>query len=264
MSRRIYFSFLTLALALAATVALVIGNNAGRAASPNSALAALPASDFVISIDVQRALSETLPSLLSANPDELAKLNAHLEEFQKKTGINPRVFEAVAVGGSLTASSLPGRRDQSTVVIARGSFKSDELLDSAFTAARKECQFDKEEQQYEGKTIFIISNVRSLKKEDAAQEGTVNVRRSSTDKVAVVAIDANTIAAGSPDSVRAAIDASLGRNRVDDELVRLASQSPNAVVSFSGRVPPGFNEKHGTDNPVARYFASIRQFYGSF
>ncbi|HEX8887772.1 MAG TPA: hypothetical protein VF779_01260, partial [Pyrinomonadaceae bacterium] len=69
---------------------------------------------------------------------------------------------------------------------------------------------------------------------------------------------------GSPESVRASIDASLGRNRVDDELVRLASQSPNAIVSFSGRVPQSVSQKQTSDNPFAHYFASIREFYGSF
>nr|MDQ3820268.1 hypothetical protein [Acidobacteriota bacterium] len=52
----------------------------------------------------------------------------------------------------------------------------------------------------------------------------------------------------------------------DDELVRLASQTPNAVVSFSGRIPQGLSNKPAPsgDNPVAKYFASIRAFYGSF
>ena len=61
MNRKFYFSFLAFALTLAATVAFVIGSSAGgRAAAPNSALSALPASDFIISIDVQRALSRAV------------------------------------------------------------------------------------------------------------------------------------------------------------------------------------------------------------
>src|SRR5947208_3601673 len=118
MNRKFYFSFLAFALTLAATVAFVIGSGAGRAAAPNSALSALPASDFIISIDVQRALSETLPSLLSSNPAMLSKLNINLEEFQQKTGINPHVFESVAIGGSLNQSFPTTRRDARSVIIA--------------------------------------------------------------------------------------------------------------------------------------------------
>lgn len=292
MNRKFYVSFLASALALAATVALVIGVSAGRAAAPNSALNALPASDFIISIDVQRALSEMLPNMLASNPAMLSKLNAKLEEFQQKTGINPRVFESVAIGGNLNQSFPTTRRDSSFVIVARGSFKADELLNSGFAAAAKECTFDKAEEQYEGRTIFLISNVRLCKKEDssgttyrpalpnerfgdprsnsngnsAGPKGVVQSEDKPVqqEKFALAAVDTNTIAVGSPESVRAAIDASMGRNRVDDELVRLASQSPNAVANFSGRIPKSVSEKQTGDNPFARYFASIREFYGSF
>ncbi|HEX8845547.1 MAG TPA: hypothetical protein VF791_12925 [Pyrinomonadaceae bacterium] len=272
MNRKFYFSFIAVALMIAATFAFVIGNKTGRASS-NSALAALPASDFIISIDVQRALNETLPSLLSSNPGTLAKFNAHLEEFQQKTGINPRVFESVAIGGSLNPTLSPGRRDQSTVVIARGSFNSTELLNAGFAAAQKECEFVKEEQQYEGKTIYLISQVKPLKKSSGENSARLSqeqyshhfeVSAASKEKFAITALDANSIAVGSPESVRAAIDASLGRNRVDEELVQLASQSTNAAISFSGKIPEGFAEKNVPNDMIGRYFASIRKFYGSF
>lgn len=330
MTRKFYFTFLAMALALAATVAFVIGRSATRATSTYSALSALPASDFVISVDVQRALSETLPSLLASNPELLTRLNARLEEFQQQTGINPHVFESIAIGGKLNPQ---GRGSDNGVVIARGTFNADELLNAAFTAAQKESRFDKEEQQYEGRTIYLISNVRRLKKEangaskeesktsevpttppvrppmlptsgisidpalyknqpsnrfgdpvstsqaTSASPDTINgisigtgagisqgngVSHPRQNNFAVAAVDANTIAVGSLESVRAAIDASLGRNRVDDELVRLASQSPGAVVSFSGRVPPSDASKQTADNSIERYFASIKMFYGSF
>lgn len=273
MNRKFYFSFLSFALALSATVALVIGHSS-RAASANSALNALPASDFIISVDVQRALDEMLPNLLSSNPQLLAKLNSNLKEFEDTTGISPHVFESVAVGGSLNSTAPPGRRDSSGVVVLRGSFKSDELINAGFTAASKKCEFQKEEQQYEGKTIYLISSVRPLRDAGTgttsqatnAPATSYHVMPPGSDKFAIAAVDANTIAVGSPSSVRAAIDASLGRNRVDDELVRLATETPNAVVSFSGRIPQSTNIKtsQSGDNPVAKYFASIRAFYGSF
>ena len=81
--------------------------------------------------------------------------------------------------------------------------------------------------------------------------------------MAVTALDSNTIAVGELAGVRAAIDASLGRNRVDEELVRLASETPGAVVGFSGRVPQNTTGK-AADSFIEKYFASIRQFYGSF
>jgi hypothetical protein len=264
MNRKFYFPLVAFALSLLAAVAFVVGRSAGtRAAGATSALAALPASDFVISVDAQRALNETLPALLAVNPTALAKFNAELDEFQRKTGINPRSLESIAVGGSFTPGNP--RNDTRSVVIARGSFKSDELLEGAFAAAKaKDPNFQKAEQQYEGRTIFLLSSTRNVKGEiDSGKTFAEVLSESKGEKMAVTALDSNTIAAGGLEGVRAAIDASLGRNRVDDELVRLASETPGAVVSFSGRVPPNAGVKVG-DSAIEKYFASIRQFYGSF
>jgi hypothetical protein len=265
MSRKFYFSFLAFALTLSATVAFVVGHSTGMsAASPNTAaLSALPASDFVISIDVQRALNETLPSILAANPPLLARMNAKLDEFQTKTGINPRSFESIAIGGRLTASRPHGSH---AVVIARGSFNSDQLLETAFAAAKaKGEKFQKEEQQYEGKRIFLVSSTRTVKDDIEAGKtiAQVNAERRG-EKMAIAVLDSNTLAVGELGSVRAAVDASLGRNRVDDELVRLATQTPNAVVGFSGKLPQSFVENTSSKNTFEKYFASIRQFYGAF
>ncbi|HYG81372.1 MAG TPA: hypothetical protein VD861_13335, partial [Pyrinomonadaceae bacterium] len=268
MNRRFHFSLLAFALAALAAVAFAVGHNQGtRAAGADSALAALPASDFVIGIDAQRALSETLPALLSSNPAALAKLNAKLEEFQHKTGINPRTFESIAIGGSFAPGKPHG--GASAVVIARGSFRSDELLETAFAAAKaKDPHIQREEQQYEGRKIFLLYSTRTPA--DDARDGKtiaqVEARakaRAKMEKFAVTALDSNTIAAGGLEGVRAAIDASLGRSRVDDELVRLASETPGAVIGFSGRVPPNAGAKVG-NSTIEKYLGSIRQFYGSF
>jgi hypothetical protein len=257
-----------LALTLVAAVAFVVGNSTGtRAASTNAALSALPASDFVISIDVQRALNDTLPAVLAQNPAALAKMNAKLEEFQRKTGINPRTFESIAVGGSF--NPLRPGKDARAVVIAQGSFKSDELLETAFASAKaQDVHLQREEQQYEGRRVFLIYSTRTPA--DDARDGKTIAQgearakaRAKMDKMAVTALDANTIAVGELDGVRAAIDASLGRNRVDEEMVRLATETPGAILGFSGRVPQNATGK-SADGFIEKYFASIRQFYGSF
>jgi hypothetical protein len=309
MNRKFYFSFLAFALTIVATVAFVVGHSTTKAASPGVALSSLPASDFVVVIDAQRALSETLPSLLAGNPALLAKMNAKLEEFEKKTGINPHSIESVAIGGRLNTSRPNGEH---AVVLVRGSFKADELIDAAFTTAKAEGErFQKEEQAYEGKTIFLISpqsapknvgeagrssapatfraeaviapqpsgsgvgfgpsprkdaKVSDLEVLEGKNSATLHAE-SRTDKMAITALDSNTIAIGDFESVRAAIDAGMGRNRVDDELVQQAMQTPSAVVSFSGKIPQSIIEKsnsQGGNNPFAKYVTSIRGFYGSF
>lgn len=275
MNRKFYISLLAFALTLATAVALVVGYNSGTKAAPlSSAVAALPASDFVIVVDARRMLNETLPAVLASNPALLAKMNAKLNDFERETGINPRSFESLAIGGRIS-SSRP--HDQRMVIIARGSFNSDELLNTAFTALKSRGQLQKEEQQYEGKTIFLVSPPKRVKGDAAVLGKTpvlsgepvakVVVRTGGkVDKMAVTALDANTLAFGNLESVRAAVDASLGRERVDDELVQMATRDAGALVGFSGKIPQNISQKASasSNDPFTKYFSAIREFYGSF
>jgi hypothetical protein len=294
-------SVLSLAVALTLGLVAFISGSAGRgAASPASnALNALPASDIVVTVDTQRLLSETLPAVLVDNPTLLAKVNEKIERCNQELGIDLRNVDSVAVGLRFNSSS---NDDFDGVAIVRGRFNAGEAIDAGLAAAKRKNELQKTEEQYEGKTIIVITPQRIRKTESTSstansngKEETVAVLsgspadanalrtksapqenepttqydvkvRSKQETVAVVALDANTIAAGDLKSVRAAIDASLGRERVDDELVRMATQNPSALVGFSGRIPTSVTEKIAASNrgTESKYMASIREFYGSF
>jgi hypothetical protein len=278
MNRKFYFSLLGLALTVATAVALVVGYNPGTKAAPlNSAVAALPASDFVIVMDARRVLNETLPAVLAGNPAMLARLNTKLSDFERETGINPRSFESLAIGGRISSSS--SMRDPRMVIVARGSFNADELLNTAFTALKNRGQLQKDEQQYEGRRIFLLSpSPKQTKSGVAVQQGTTPVLSGepSTDvivrtdvkveKMAVTVLDSNTLAFGNLESVRAAVNASLGRERVDDHLVQMATRDAGAIIGFSGKIPQEITQKAvaSSNDPFTKYFSSIREFYGSF
>jgi hypothetical protein len=162
------------------------------------------------------------------------------------------------------------------IIIARGSFNSDDLLNTAFTTLKNRGQLQKEEQQYEGKTIFLLSSPRHMKGDadtsgktavlSGEPVGKVTVRKGRGDKMAVTVLDSNTLAFGNLESVRAAVDASLGRERVDDALVQLATRDAGAIIGFSGKIPQDVTQKAVTrsNDPFTKYFSSIREFYGSF
>ncbi|HEX8706634.1 MAG TPA: hypothetical protein VF723_00100 [Pyrinomonadaceae bacterium] len=285
MSRKIYLSFLAIAITLGAVV-FGIGHSAGRAARPASlTVAALPPSEFVVFVDAQRALNETLPGILASNPAALAKLNAKLDEFEKETGINPRSFQSIAVGGR----SVAGRpNDYSAVVLLSGDFKAADLIEAGFAAAKKRGEIRREEQQYEGRTIFVLSDPQrpktagqnnnkpaqattstqpNLPAASTATPGQYDVKlEAKVMKMAVTAIDERTIAVGNLEDVRAAIDANLGRVHVDDQLVQLATSSPNAIVGFSGKMPADIGRRFGVDKTdmIGKHIAAIQRFYGSF
>lgn len=303
MNRKFYLLSFALALTLA-LAAFISGTVSRSAASADSnALSALPASDIVITIDTQRLMNETLPTIFADKPGLMAKVNDKIERFKRESGIDARTFDSIAVGLRFSAQSSD---DFDAVVIARGHFNSNEVIDAGFAAAKAKHEVQKREEQYEGKTIFVITSQKQatgaqvttrveskVASTDTAQEtktatlqaqpaaessGTDQYEvkgriysgaggaRVGKERMAIVALDANTLAVGDLKSVKATIDASMGRGRVDDELVRMATQNASALIGFSGKIPPSVTEKMAAKNhgPEAKYMASIREFYGSF
>lgn len=275
-----------------------LGGRTPVAPRSGGVVTALPASDVVIVVDANRLLTETLPAIFVDNPEMLAKVNEKIERCNKEMGVDLRTFENVAVGLRFASGST---HDFDAVVIARGHFNANQVIDSGFAAATSKHQLQKREEQYEGRTIYIavpkrsssartttttnsagsvgggaVLTARSPQDNSSQRQAEANneapvqyeVRleaKSESDRAAVVALDANTIAAGDLAGVRAAVDASLGRSRVDDELVRMATQDASALVGFSGRIPATVTEKMaGGRGRESQYFASVRQFYGSF
>lgn len=293
MRKKIYVVSLLVALMLG-LVAFISGSAGHRAAASasNSALSALPASDIVITIDTGRLLSETLPTVLADNSGMLAKVNDKIERLNQETGIDARTFDSVAVGLRFKSRT----DDFDAVVIARGHFNADSVIDAGLAAGEKKGEIQKRSEQYEGKTIFLAVPRRrvdvDVRVNRSEEKVAVSPERSSgtavlsskpvpgdddpsrqekeannlSNQTAIVALDGNTIAVGNLKSVRAAIDASMGRERVDDELVRMATQNASALIGFSGRIPSSVTERMAAANRggESKYFASIREFYGSF
>ncbi|HEY0005269.1 MAG TPA: hypothetical protein VGB17_10715 [Pyrinomonadaceae bacterium] len=124
------------------------------AASGSDMLSQLPPSDAVIFVDAQKVLTDAVPAVLAVNPNLLLKLNAEIEKFKTETGVDPRTFESVAVGLKLAPGSLS---NFSMVFIVRGSFESKALIEAGFAAAAKRGnKLPHTEQEYKGKTLFVV------------------------------------------------------------------------------------------------------------
>ncbi|HYE66517.1 MAG TPA: hypothetical protein VD966_13095 [Pyrinomonadaceae bacterium] len=306
MSKKTHASFLALVLilAVAGLISSKIEQPAEAASTQAStALAKLPASDFILLVDAQRLMTDTLPSFLATNPALLARVNARIERSKEVAGIDLRTLDSIAIGARFTGASA---NEFNFVAIAEGRFDANALIEAGFAAAKLR-GVQREEQQYEGKTIFVIippqkkrpeqdsnktaSTASNDKSEPVAEKrveigpatpcpdetptfkasvtspdrANASVKKKRAEEIAVVALDANTLAFGNPESVRAAIDTNAGRGHVDDELVALATITPQALIGFSGKIPPAVVEKFGgqSTDPKIKLAASVRQFYGS-
>jgi hypothetical protein len=216
-----------------------------------SLLSSLPQSDAVALINQRQLLDEVVPKLLADNPAKLAEVNAEIETFKTRTGIDSRSFDQVALGVRYTYPSATVTRIE-TVALARGTFKT-----AAFVAAGKIAADGKyREEEYQGQTIYVFTLNQQLK-----VFGLFNLQ---VRDLAVSALTANVLAIGTPATVRTAIDASKGRPGLNAELIELASRDPNAVIGFGGNISPKLLQNLNISNDeVTKDLTTIREVYGS-
>jgi hypothetical protein len=235
---------------------------AGRAQSPAAASAQtttaarvavpLPASDAVLTVDLKRLLTEAMPRALAGDAARLAQVNADIEQFKTRTGIDARAFDTLAVGARIVKLASGATKIDNVVAIARGTFKADALIASARAASKGAMT----EQSYGGKTVYVTAINDRIK--------VFGLAKMHVSDLALAVLDANTLAVGDPDGVRGSIDAMAGRGRVDQTLLSSVQASPD-IIAFAGNVPPGAFANADTGLPnVDRAIASIRSFYGSF
>ncbi|HEX8139837.1 MAG TPA: hypothetical protein VF544_19920 [Pyrinomonadaceae bacterium] len=231
---------------------------ASPAASASSQLAALPASDFIIFVDTQRLVADTLPNFLAGDQALLSKVNAKLDRFQKECGVDPRSFDSLAIGLRFPATGTG--HDMRFAAIAHGRFVASDLIEAGFATAKTRENIGREEQVYEGKKIFVLTSARDRA---AAEDGpTAKTERADARRMAVAELDGSTIVMGDLESVRATLNQSMAR--VDQGLVDLATRNSNAVASFAGNLPPSLARGFGFGNgKAAKLASSVRQVYGS-
>lgn len=249
--------FLNRAIFLAAVLGLLQVGAAAQSRTRNTPAAApglmasLPASDAVAQIKIKQLLNETMPQILASNPARLAQVNASIEDFKTRTGLDPRMFDQVALGAKFTYPS-EGVTKVQTVALAKGSFSA-----SAMAAAGRVASNGKyREENYQGKTIYIFTlseNIRML-----------GVFDFKINDLAVTPLDTDILALGDPAGVRSVIDVNRASRRANAELIALASRNPNAVIGFGANMSEQLIRNIDIGNaPIGDDLAKLRQVYGS-
>jgi hypothetical protein len=211
----------------------------------------VPQSDGIVVVDVDRLLNETLPRVFAGDTAKLTQINSEIDKFKTQTGIDARAFNRVVVAARYTYPSAKVTKLE-PVAIAQGKFDVKALTLGARLAAKGNAR----EEKYRGATITILTINDQIK-----LFGLWNMRVSN---LALTALNGNTVAVGTPATVRAAIDAARTPRRGSTELVSLATRDPQAVIGFGANVPAALwaNLNLGSD-ATAQDATSIRQAYGS-
>jgi TolA-binding protein len=260
-------NFLTGLCALAAVSALVLTAEAqtrrGRGASATRAAAAappraadpaalpLPASDAVVLVELRRLMTEAVPRALAGDTARLAEVNADIEQFKARTGLDARNFETLAVGARIRRLESGAVKLDHVVAVARGAFDQAAIVAAGRAAAGGRYAA----QQHGGQTVHVFTVGDRIK--------LFGLLRLRVSELAVAALDANTLAVGEPEAVRAAVNARAGRGRADAALLNQA-RGAGDLIAFAGNVAPTTFAGIDIGLPeVNRSIAAIRGFRGT-
>ncbi len=199
-----------------------------------NSLSQLPEADAIMYINPQRIINEVLPKFLTAK--DLEEMHKGFEAAKTQAGIDPAKVEylVIAIRFKKPTADLNFQAPE-FMMVSSGDFSAEALLGLARMASQGKLRDEK----YGNKTIGLMTI------EPIAKESEKNPLLKSFTELGVVALNANTIAAGSPGYLRAAIDAAEGKERISSAAINWLVRDPNALLSFAGSPWGSFAKSFG-------------------
>ena len=199
-----------------------------------NSLSQLPEADAMMYVNPQRIINEVLPKFLT--PKDLEEMHKGFEAAKTQAGIDPAKVEylVIAIRFKKPTADLNFQAPE-FMVVSSGDFSAEALLGLARMASQGKLRDEK----YGNKTIGLMTI------EPIARESEKNPLLKSFTELGVVALNANTIATGSPGYLRAAIDAGEGKERISSAAINWLVRDPNALLSFAGSPWGSFAKSFG-------------------
>ncbi|MGQ0542690.1 MAG: hypothetical protein ACT4O9_12685 [Blastocatellia bacterium] len=228
----------------------------------NQLVAVLPQSDAIVTIDIKRFFGEALPKLLSGNQKLMSEVMACIEEMKSTTGIEIRQFDHVAAGMTIKKSKEK-EYDFEPVITARGDVSSSSVIENAKKASGGKYK----EERVGSRVVFIfaakkvIANTTPATVTGKDAEAVQKAVKKLSDEIALTAVDANTVAFGTPARVREIIEA---KTKISSELTGLLNRKEIAVVNMAAKVPSGMSTFLPLENDeLGQNIDSIQYVFGN-
>lgn len=222
-----------------------------------NSLASLPEVDALIYVNPQRILNEVLPKFLP--PKDLEGMRKGFEAAKQQAGVDPTKIDyiVIAIHFKKPTADLNFQAPE-FMVVSSGDFSAESLIGMARIASGGKLRDEK----YGSKTIGLMTI------DPIAKESEKTPLLKSFSELGVVALNANTIATGSPGYLREAIDASEGRGHISREALSLLVRDPNALISYAGSPIGAFTKSFGmlgteTTPRAPRCDSKIGDFYAA-
>jgi hypothetical protein len=188
-----------------------------------SSLSSLPEVDTLVYINPQRILNEAVPKFMPAK--DVEGMRRSFEEVKKSAGIDPTKIEYIVIATRFKKPTDDlNFQPPEFMVVASGDFSAESLI----ALARMASQGKLRDEKYGTKTLGLMTIDPLVKQAEK------NPFLKGFTEVGILTLNANTIAAGTPSYLRAAVDAGDGKERISTEQLNSLVRDPNVLVSIAG------------------------------
>ena len=199
-----------------------------------SSLANLPEADTLVYINPQRIINEAVPKLMPEK--DVAGMREAFAMAKQQAGIDPSKIEYIVIATRFQRPT-PDLNFQPAefMIVVSGDMSSESLI----TLARMASGGKLRDEKYGSKTLSLMTI------DEIAKQAEKMPILKSFSQVGIVALNATTIAAGSPAYLRSAIDAGDGNGRIAAESLNSLLRDPNVLVSVAGSPWGAFAKSFG-------------------
>lgn len=220
----------SLASSTAAALPQLGAKNQGLLAS----FASLPEAETLIFINTKRILNEALPKVLPEK--DVTNMRQAFTDLKQLVGVDLSQIDYVLLAmrypkPSASLDFVPPE----FMILASGDLSAESLI----LLSRLATEGKLRDETYQHKTIALFTI------ESIAREAQKNPILKSLSEVAMVSLNANTIAIGTEGYLKAAIDADQGTRRISEESINSLLRDPNALISVAGSPLTSFRKSFG-------------------
>jgi hypothetical protein len=220
-------------------------------------LSSLPEADTLIYINPQRILNEVVPKIMPAK--DVEEMRKGFEQARTMAGVDPTKIDYIVLAVRFRKPTAElNFQPPEALILASGDFSADSLM----VLARMGSQGKLREEKYGNKTLGLMTI------DPIVKEAEKNPLLKAFTEVGIVTLNPNTIAAGSPAFLRAAIDAGDGKDRISSDTLNSLVRDTNVLLSIAGRPWHSFAKSFGmlgteANARAARCDSKIGDFYAA-
>ncbi len=200
----------------------------------NAGLANLPEADTLIYINSHRILNEVLPKVLAEQ--DLAGVHSAFNDIKQYAGLDPSKLDYLVIAIRFRKPSPELKFvPPELMMVTSGAFNAESLMSLAKTVAQDKLHDEK----YGSKTLGVMTI------DDIARQVETNPLLKSLSEVAIVPLNDNTIAVGSTNYLKAAVDAADGKGRISPESLNSLLRDQGVLISIAGSPLTWFSKSFG-------------------